>query len=221
MSVRKRELFINKIKKMVKSNRMQSQKQVLLAAVFFVFLFSGSAAQQAGSFTDPRDGEIYKTVTIAGQVWMADNLNFATNEGSWCYNEENSYCDIYGRLYTWNAAQEGCPRRWHVPSADEWEQLINASGGVQEAGLELKAAEGWKDSAAKGTNSSGFSALPGGARNYGAVCVRAGTHGYYWSVTEMGGGAWYFELSYDKSVINKYASNHKGPGFSVRCLKDK
>lgn len=189
--------------------------------LFYSLTGKSVKAQESENFTDPRDGQIYKTVNIDNQIWLAENMDFKTKENSWCYNDDSSYCKIYGRLYTWNTAKEACPKNWHVPSEDDWQKLIDFLGGEKIAGQKLKATKGWKTTETKGANSSNFSALPGGARNYGAVCVRAGTHGYYWSGTELYGGAWYYELSYDNYKINKYASNYKGPGFSVRCIMDK
>lgn len=129
-----------------------------------------------GEFTDERDGQIYKTVTIApagtgySEVWMAENLNFET-ENSWCgggIETTEGDCSVYGRLYTWAAAvgraedecgidhacnlgegdiRGACPKGWHLPSQSEWEALIVAvDGSITEytssntAGTKLKSA---------------------------------------------------------------------------------
>ena len=129
-----------------------------------------------GEFTDERDGQIYKTVTIApagtgySEVWMAENLNFET-ENSWCgggIGTTEGDCSVYGRLYTWAAAvgraedecgyehtcglgsgdiRGACPKGWHLPSQSEWEALIVAvDGSITEytssntAGSKLKSA---------------------------------------------------------------------------------
>ena len=99
-------------------------------------------------FKDARDGQIYKSVKIGNQVWMAENLNYDYNEGtakSYCYNDEQESCAKYGRLYTWAAAMDSagvfgdggkgcgflvtcsatepvrgvCPAGWHLPSKAE------------------------------------------------------------------------------------------------------
>lgn len=91
-----------------------------------------------GSFTDPRDGQTYQWVQIGEQVWMAENLNFAS-DNSWCFCDDEINCENYGRLYTWYAVMNGeassnsnpsgvqgiCPPGWHVPSDAEWRQLTD------------------------------------------------------------------------------------------------
>ena len=93
---------------------------------------------QGTAFTDPRDGQVYRWVMIGDQVWMAENLNFAS-ANSWCFGNNATNCDHYGRLYTWAAVMNGvssssanpsgvqgvCPTGWHVPSDAEWTDLVN------------------------------------------------------------------------------------------------
>ncbi len=200
----------------------------LAQVLAFMIVAINTTAQQTGSFTDSRDGKTYKTVTIGKQTWMAQDLNYRASSGSWCYEGDDSgNCDkLDRRLYNWKAAMESCPVGWHLPSADEWTELINYLGGNDVAGGKLKAKKGWMDSNTSATNSSSFSALPGGYRNYGGVFGGASTEGYWWSSTERSSGAWswsgawYFGMRYDNNAVNKYGSNHQKAGFSVRCVKD-
>ena len=94
-----------------------------------------------GTFTDFRDGQTYRTVKIGEQVWMAENLNFKT-DSSWCYNDEESNCQKYGRLYSWNAAKSACPADWHLPSKAEFETLLKAVGGMESRIRKMKK-NGW------------------------------------------------------------------------------
>ena len=79
----------------------------------------------SGTLVDNRDGKTYKTVKIGTQIWMAENLNYDT-ANSYCYGDDASNCNKYGRLYTWAAAKTACPEGWHLPSDDEWNTLIDA-----------------------------------------------------------------------------------------------
>jgi uncharacterized protein (TIGR02145 family) len=106
---------------------------------------------------------------------MAENLNIKT-DGSWCYDNDESNCDKYGRLYNWNAAKTACPAGWHLPSREEWGNLAKAAGGTGEygtggkAGKKLKAKSGW-DNKGNGTDDYGFSVLLGGGCYGGNIAV--------------------------------------------------
>ena len=178
-----------------------------------------------GTFTDPRDGQTYQTVQIGSQTWFAENLNYET-PNSWCYDNNSANGDIYGRLYTWNAALNACPSGWHLPSDDEWIILSgDFLGGTIIAGGKMKEAgtAHWNSPNTGATNSSGFTALPGGYRysnvgNYGYGFL--GNYGYWWSSTETSGPfADYRQLTYDTEQVF-LLENNKSTGFSVRCVKN-
>lgn len=111
---------------------------------------------QYGRFTDTRNGEIYKTVQIGNQTWMAENLRSISNDP----NEVN--CCNYGKLFLYS--QDVCPEGWHLPDSSEWQILIDYLGGNNIAGGKLKETGNthWDSPNTGATNSSGFTALAAG-----------------------------------------------------------
>ena len=172
-----------------------------------------------GEMTDARDGQTYKTVTIGTQTWMAQNLNYET-ENSYCYNDGPTNCTTYGRLYTWAAATTACPTGWHLPSETEFETLFSAVvGGSTTAGKMLKSTSGWNNSG-NGTDAYAFSALPAGYRYDDGDYRNEGFVAYFWSSTEnISSNAYYMSLNYNGNYADLYDYG-KLDGFSVRCLKD-
>lgn len=142
--------------------------------------------------------------------------------GAWCYYNNDPK---NGKLYNWYAVNDPrglAPKGWHVPSDDEWTTLTNFLGGYDVAGGKLKEAgtEHWNEPNADATNSTGFTALPGGTRYYLGQYFDAGGYGYWWSSTEAS----------DNSAFHRYltsfygaisgTTDYKTNGFSVRCLHD-
>ena len=183
---------------------------------------------------DPRDGHAYKTVGIGLQRWMAENLDYAT-DNSWCYNDSAEYCARYGRLYTWAAAMDSattkcgngkvcaasdstvrgvCPAGWHLPAKEEFTLLFNAVGDSATAGSALKSAE------MSGEDAFGFSALAGGERDATGNFVTGGSYAYFWTKTARSReSAWTMLLRNDNAAATPL-DNFKMRGYSVRCVKD-
>ncbi len=169
-----------------------------------------------GVLVDHRDDQRYKTVTIGTQTWMAENLNYET-ENSYCYNDLRSFCSKYGKLYTWDAATTACPSGWHLPSKTEWETLFAAVGDSLIAGKVLKSKSDW-NSEGNGTDEFGFSALPAGDRKYDGTYYNEKFWVNFWCSTESGSDiAYHMYLGddYDKAFLNDVVKNN---AFSVRCL---
>ena len=180
-----------------------------------------------GEMVDDRDGQTYKTVKIGDQVWIAENLNYKT-ENSYCYGETASdpkteNCTKYGRLYTWAAANDACPEGWLLPDTTEWSKLFTAVGGKGTAGKKLKSLTGWNDyngTSGNGTDDYGFSAFPAGNRRSSGYFSNEGDNAYFWSAAESGSNSAYsMGLRYIDEDAYLYYSN-KYSAFSVRCLKD-
>ena len=189
---------------------------------------------------DSRDWQLYRVVTIGEQTWMAQNLNYETEVGSYCYNDSAVYCQKYGRLYTWATAvgkseeecgirkncnldtgyvRGVCPDGWHLPDTTEWKALFDAVGGIETAGTMLKSTEGWKNNG-NGSDPYSFSALPAGFRDGNGDFNYEGDNVHFWSSPEYGSyGAEVIYLGYGPADAF-LGYNNKYYGYSVRCLRD-
>ena len=173
-------------------------------------------------FTDERDGTVYKSVQIGTQTWMAENLNYNTEE-SHCYKSKRANCAKYGRLYNWNEARNACPTGWVLPKLVDFEELIREAGGKDMYAAErLKSEKNWKH----GYDLFGFAALPAGYgdKGYSDWDFRdSGKVTEFWSFTESGSGQAYSMRLKDWSEngiekIDLY-NRSKKQGFSIRCIK--
>ena len=204
--------------------------------------FKTKSVVSYGSFTDSRDGNVYKTVTIGNQVWMAENLRYLPSVVDPCTQsiitpyyyvydyygtsvseaKNTSSYTTYGVLYNWPAACSSCPSGWHLPSDAEWTELIEYLGGEDVAGGKLKEAgtSHWNSPNEGATNEVGFTALPGGYRFISGGFDPVGSNGYWWSASEYdGSNSLYSNMLYTNSYVNRsYGENSNG--LSVRCVKD-
>ncbi|MGP8322612.1 MAG: FISUMP domain-containing protein [Methanosarcinaceae archaeon] len=186
-----------------------------------------------GQFTDSRDGQIYQTIQIGEQIWMAENLNYDAENGSCVYGNNPSNADIYGRLYTWEAAMQVCPPSWHLPSDNEWKELEMYLGmskseadaiysrGTDQA-PKFKSTEGWLSiwPAVPATNESGFSAIPGGKRDRNNIYQARGENAYFWTSTApVGHKPWYRQIGDWPGKVWREQSS-KSNSYSVRCVKN-
>lgn len=160
-------------------------------------------AQTNNTFTDSRDGKVYKTVTIGNQMWMAQNLAYKADGGCWVYNDKNEYVSQYGYLYDYETAKTTCPMGWHLPDKQEYETMLIAIKGTS---YEILIDGG----------SSGFSAQFAGMRTTGGFSEMDNI-AYFWSATASSGDfAWGLRIEDFAYTIDF----HKRLGLSVRCIKD-
>ncbi|MCD4693727.1 MAG: hypothetical protein K8R79_12490, partial [Calditrichales bacterium] len=167
------------------------------------------------------DGNVYKTVKIGSQVWMAENLKVThyrngdlipnvAGKSEWknlgigaCCNYDNNAA-AYGLLYNWYAVNDSrniAPAGWHVPAEKEWQTLIDYLGGEAVAGGKMKerGTAHWKRPNTGATNSSGFSALSSCYRNDKGTFYGIGNEADYWSGSN---GVWIRRLRYSSSGIH-------------------
>ena len=195
----------------------------LTIVVFALALFTSCEKddESSNSFTDSRDGNTYKLVTIGEQTWMAENLAFQPTGGDyWSPGGDAGNVGTYGYLYTWQAAQSAAPAGWHIPTKAEWDELSNYLGTNADGGGKMKE-EGtthWQSPNTGATNASGFSALPAGGRFFDNKYF--GEYAYFWTATESTANfaTYYYLYSGDKYLHT--SSNAMQFGFSVRCIKD-
>jgi uncharacterized protein (TIGR02145 family) len=220
-------------------------KKVSLSS-FFLFCISlvGLQAQMEQDI----DGNVYKTVTIGNQLWMAENLKtincndgtaipLVADDSTWgalttpayCwFNNDSSYKKVYGALYNWYTVKTGkiCPIGWHVPTDADWTTLTTYLGGESVAGGKLKEArrKHWLHPNTGATNETGFTALPCGKR----LRRRLGDssfhytdyYGFWWSSTEQSSTSAYFRsMCFGGRAVDRFNFN-KQDGVSVRCLQD-
>ena len=208
------------------------------------------------------EGNVYNTVTIGKQVWMVENLkttkynngdiisttnpatldirNESTPKYQWAYDGNESNVAIYGRLYTWYAANDSrnvCPTGWHLPSNMDWIKLTDFltnngfgyGGSGSDIAKSLASTTGWSSYPDAGfignnqetNNSSGFTAQPGGIRN-GIAFLSINNDTYMWSSTEVDFNTAHIRMLNfgSANVYGGSAGSGKSAGFAVRCLRD-
>ena len=206
----------------------------------YVFQFDGWTPCPDMSMVTDFDGNRYNTVQIGSQCWMKENLKVGTMINSqdeqtdnniiekYCYDNSSTNCNIYGGLYQWNetmqyvtteGAQGICPTGWHVPTNAEWTDLSNFLGATAGGELKETGTVHWSPPNEGATNSSGFTALPGGYRFTDGTFHSLLYNSYIW---ESLAGTYYAKsitLHFDTWNMGR-SSNLKWDGFSVRCIKN-
>ena len=222
--------------------------KLLVVPVSLFLCLSCSSEDEASSNSTVKDidGNVYNTVSIGNQVWMAENLkvtkynngnpivnitnaadwNNTVTTGAWCYwGNDPAANDDYGKHYNWFAVNDVrglCPSGWHIPSDQEWTMLADNLGGEDAAGGKMKESglTHWSSPNTDATNESGFTGLPGGTVGFGGF-LDLGSYGRWWASNEdvVGNYSFFVWLSYDDPYL-RTSSTTKEIGFCVRCLKD-
>jgi uncharacterized protein (TIGR02145 family) len=215
----------------------------LLTLIGLMFTGTGcdkATTEPSNSLTDPRDGNVYPTITIGSQVWMGENLRYVSS-GSWLNPTNPS--NTYGRLYSWSAVMSAastsasnpsgiqgvCPNGWHLPSDIEWSILeielglslsdTSSSGDRGTHGSSMRSITGWSTSG-NGTNSSNFNAFPAGIYNAGNF-VNVGSNAAFWSSTEDDNFyAFSRIMNSGRAGVNRSPLTDKNFGLSCRCVQD-
>lgn len=184
--------------------------------MLLLIVFAGLSGQTR--FTDKRDGNIYRTINIAGVTWMAENLKYKSNSGAFFFDNDSNNIPAYGVLYEWKTAMNSCPVGWRLPSGVEFQSLINY--------YEQK--ETWGKVA---SDPHSFGIQLGGMQDEEGIFSEMDESGYYWTSTEYDkANAEYFSYLVidDKQVIDisrkeDIADVHgteKSNKYSVRCLRN-
>jgi uncharacterized protein (TIGR02145 family) len=221
-----------------------------IVGIVVIIILIQSCKKEVDNVIKDIDGNVYTSITIGTQVWMAENLKTtkyrngdligtttpatldisaeATPKYQWAYDGDESNAAIYGRLYTWYAATDTrnvCPAGWHVPIDTEWTALATFLGGDQVAGGKLKETglDHWQTPNEGATNETGFTALPGGIRVPEGSFYNMGLRGFWWSATEQSDFS--NSIAWCRWIQNNFSefvlvSERKKLGLSVRCLRD-
>ncbi len=212
---------------------------------FFTLTFLLAVFSMNAQTVTDVNGNVYQTVVIGRQVWMAGNLkaisyrdntsipkvpnntqwsNLTAGAYCWYNNDSLTYSQVYGALYNWKTVESGklCPAGWHVPAKAEYDSLSSYLGGSAIAGGKMKetGTSHWDSPNTGATNSSGFSSVPGGYRNVAGTFDNLRSFGYYWTATESSAtNAIHMLMLNSASQLNDYGAG-KLNGYSVRCLRD-
>jgi uncharacterized protein (TIGR02145 family) len=226
-------------------NTSPDQKNIVIVSETPIQLLSDLNIENAETFTDI-DGNLYKTVKINNQIWMAENLYVnrfcngepipeARSNEEWSeahqhekpaccyYNNDPETGKIYGHLYNWFAIKDSrglAPEGWHIPTDEEWQKLVSYLGGNSSAGGKMKESGTiyWRSPNTGATNDSRFFALPGGHRETGGS-FRFLNYMAFFYCANGDFDKYSYSLNYNSSAITRYDYWYIN-GFSVRCVKD-
>ena len=188
---------------------------------------NGYGEPNRGTFTDARDGQVYKYTTIGNQVWMAENLKFDAPY-SVCYDKIDGFCDTFGRFYSLHENGEDlglfdqelldtiCPTGWRVPSMDDWIILSNNMGGGGKAVSRLSSSEDFGEYYKGGSDDCGFNSLPSGIWLLNGSLASEYVIPAYWTSTAIDSRKTYTTDFNDSGI--SFGIN--SPKMTIRCVKN-
>jgi uncharacterized protein (TIGR02145 family) len=204
-------------------------------------MFKTLKAIETGTVSDYM-GNVYKTVKIGDQEWMAENLKtlyFNDGSGIPIINSTSAWANLtiggccsylnssgnqstYGMLYNYYAVTDPrgiAPVGWHVPTSQDWEDLFNYINNTADAGSKLKAVNTLWYSGTCASNTFSFSAIPGGYRDYSGYDAYVGQYANFWSSSSSSGAGYMISMYYYSCNVDKLYQFYRN-GYSVRCVKD-
>lgn len=193
----------------------RAELRVIVACACLAASCSRSSDPPAASTIEP----LRVTRLADGREWTTENLAIEVNE-SFCYDDSETNCRRYGRLYTWEAARRACRLLgpgWRLPTDDDWRKLARAYGGVREDSTD----EG-KTAYERllGDAATTFHALLGGNRSRDGHYERLEAHGFYWTDSEAEGGAIFYNFGKGGLALNRQLGGEKNMAASVRCISE-
>lgn len=203
------------------SSGVLSSSSFGLSSSSVVVSSSSVAVWVCGDSTVSRGGVEYKTVLINEQCWTKENMKYEPSTGTtMCYDNLESNCETYGRLYDYEAAALACPSGFRLPTQEEMIAMQEYSGAdMYDAGKHLKTTTGWTGE--NGDDFLGFSALPGGRCDEEQTCRNIGATGYWWTSTEKAKNSNHYTLflTGDSDSFSASTTMDNDQYISVRCVK--
>ncbi len=223
------------------NHRGLSLPAILLACLVFTFCGKDDSDGIFGSYVDPEDGKVYRTIQIGAQTWLADNIDrgemvpgISEQEDNgivekYCYDDNYDNCREYGGLYQWGEAMQYevneslrgiCPAGFRVPTDGDWKELEMFLGFSSESADQTLWRGTDQGDLLKESGETGFDALFAGNRYLTGTFNKIGERTFFWTSTKYSDGhAWGRAVDlYEKRIYRAYYN--KSYGFSVRCVKE-